>query len=154
MHPKKDRRRQKRYKIKDPAHVLIECGSIGELGDLLDISIGGLAYKRYENSGLINEEAVLELFLSDDSFSIKNIPYNMISDIIIDNDLPFNFIDIVKRRGVKFGLLTGKQISALECFIENHQRGRFILSKEHVSLSIRYLFTKRKRPTGSCTLSR
>jgi len=122
MQPDKDRRRQKRFKPKDATLVLIEYDSSGELGDLIDISKDGLAYKRYESREVTNEAVDLDVFLSDNSFCIKKVPYNLISDIKIDNELPLHFIDLVKRRGVQFGLLTDQQISALEYFIGNHTK--------------------------------
>jgi len=112
-----ERRKAKRFKLKDPAFAIMYC-SPTRTGQIIDISRTGLAIRYNKTVGGSDEFTELDIFKSDFRFYIDNIQAKTISDVeIIDK------IDIgpkeMWRCGIQFEDLSNNQISQLEDFIQN-----------------------------------
>ena len=110
-----ERRNHKRYKVEDGAIVVHP----GHIGQILDISLGGLLCQCIDNQCLLDEPQAFDIFCANDAckFKLKEVPIQMISNYV--NQLsPWNTA-MIRRCGVMFGDLTANQKSHLENFI-NH----------------------------------
>ncbi len=113
-----DKRKHKRFRSQDLAFAAF--GShIKEIGQIIDISRGGLAFRYIADGDQLNESRELEIYLANNGFHLKKVPFNTISDFELTSEFPLSSI-IMRRRGVQFGELTQTQVSQLECFIQNH----------------------------------
>jgi hypothetical protein len=116
-----ERRRHKRFKVRDGAFVVLMPPST-KLGQLIDISSGGLAFRYLSMEERSNNLSELDIFLTDNSFYLEEVPVINVSDFQIAGEFPFSSIT-TRRHGVQFGELTHNQISRLEYFIRNHTTG-------------------------------
>lgn len=116
-----DKRKHKRFRSQDLAFAAF--GShIKEIGQIIDISRGGLAFRYVADGDRLNESRELEIYLANNGFHLKEVPFNTISDFELTSEFPTSFI-IMRRRGVQFGELTQDQVSQLGYFIQNHTVG-------------------------------
>jgi len=118
-----ERRRHKRFKVRDGAFVVLMPPST-KLGQIIDISSGGLAFRYLSMEERSKEErsnnlSNLDIFLTDNSFYLEEVPVINVSDFQIAGKFPFSSIT-TRRQGVQFRELTHNQISRLEYFIRNH----------------------------------
>jgi len=116
-----ERRKHKRFKVQDRAFVVLGAPPrphSTKAGQIIDISMGGLAFSYIADDDRSNASSELGIFLADNSFHLRHIPFETISDLKT-NRVPFSSITI-RRSGVQFGELTHDQISQLEYFIQNH----------------------------------
>ena len=112
-----ERRKDKRFKLKDPAFALMYC-SPARTGQIIDISRSGLAIRYDKNGKGSNELTELDIFKSDFSFYIDNMKAKLISDIeIIDKTLTGS--KEMRRCGIQFEDLSNNQIFQLVNFIQN-----------------------------------
>ncbi len=96
-------------------------------GQILDISLGGLAFFYFDGEEWSNEtEEYVHIFGED--LNLENIPLQTVSDFtIIEENNPIYekatqlhyASGKVRRRGIKFGKLTAEQKEKLEEFIKN-----------------------------------
>ena len=89
------------------------------LGQIIDISMGGLAFRYIADGERSHGSYQLEIVWGDCSARFENIPFKVISDLKTPNDAPLNSIEM-RRGGVQFEELRPDQISQLEYFIQNH----------------------------------
>lgn len=116
-----ERRRNKRYKAVDGAYAAISPNS-HKLGQIIDISMGGLSFKyidtsnddKYENQ--IPEESV---FLSSMGYYVGDLPFQVISDYEVTNAPSFSSMK-VRRRHVQFTDLSFKQLFDLDYYLRNN----------------------------------
>ena len=124
MKSKKDlveRRGHKRFEVKEGAFASLK-GPVSKLGQITDISRGGLAF-RYIDTGVRPARLFdLEISLTDNTFRLKEVSCKSISDSEITNEFHFSSITM-RRLGVQFEKLTQDQNSQLEYFIQNHTIG-------------------------------
>ena len=113
-----ERRNQKRFQAQDGAFAAIR-GSASKVGQIIDISRGGLAFRYIANGELSNGAAELDILLANNRFLLEKVPFKTISDFEIDKEIPFTFITM-RRLGVQFGDLLDSHTSQLEYFIQNH----------------------------------
>ena len=110
-----ERRKQKRFKVYDGASVVHP----DHIGQILDISMGGLLCQCIGQKNPPRKPTVFDLFCANDTFKfkLKEVPIQMITNYI--NQLsPWN-TTLVRRCGVMFGDLSPAQQSELENFIEH-----------------------------------
>lgn len=87
--------------------------------EIIDISRGGLALRytadarRYEESAEI--DPFLHIFVQDISFCLLRMPVKTVADFELPEDTPG-----ARRRNIAFGLLSQRQASDLEYFLEHH----------------------------------
>jgi len=116
-----DKRKHKRFRSQDLAFAAF--GShIKEIGQIMDISMGGLAFRYIADGDQLNESHELEIYLANNGFHLKEVPFNTISDFELTSEFPLSSI-IMRRRGVQFGELPQTRVSQLEYFIQNHTVG-------------------------------
>jgi hypothetical protein len=82
--------------------------------------MGGLAF-RYMGTDEPNGSSYLDIFLIDDDFYLRQLPFLTISDFATVTEAPTS--TTLRRRGVKFRALTKQQKSQLEHFLDKHAIG-------------------------------
>ena len=68
-----DRRKSKRYKMKDVAFAVLTSGSDEELGQVINISRGGLAFEYFVGSRQIRDAKYLDIMLTKNELYINKI---------------------------------------------------------------------------------
>jgi len=116
-----DNRKHKRFRSQDLAFAAFGSHS-KEIGQIIDISRGGLAFLYISDGDQINESTELEIYLANNGFHLKEVPFNTISDFELTSEFPLSSI-IMRRCGVQFKELTQTQVSQLGYFIQNHTVG-------------------------------
>lgn len=81
-------------------------------GEIIDISMGGLAFSYLERDDWDHESFDHGMLLGENDLCIEDLPLKVISDCAINSG-----ISIIRRCGVQFGKLTPKQLAQLEYFI-------------------------------------
>lgn len=114
-----DRRNSKRYRMKDVAFAVLRSESDEELGQVINISRGGLAFEYFVGSKQIRNAKYLDLMLTKNELYINQIPVRTISDFEIKNELPFNTI-AKRQQSVCFEALTEEQEKQVEFLIDHH----------------------------------
>ena len=119
-----ERRKHERFQAEDGALAVLRrpWPHPTTLGQIIDISMGGLAFRYIAGEERSHEPSELEILSGDCSFRLDKIPFETISDFKIANEAPFKFIEM-RRSGVQFGELRPEQMSQLEYFIQNHAIG-------------------------------
>jgi hypothetical protein len=113
-----ERRKYTRFRTRNGA--LIELRSQrGKLGEIIDISKGGLAFRYIDIGDRPKGSFELDIFLKETGFRLEKVPAKTISDSRTTKYFPFSSTK-TRRQGVEFGELTQKQISQLEHFIRNY----------------------------------
>ena len=113
-----ERRKHRRLQVQDIAFaVLRDQGR--QLGQIMDISMGGLAFNYIAGGGNADSAFELDILLAYKGLYMKKIQFKTISDFQIANKSPFSPITM-RRHGVKFGKLTPKQTSMLKNFMQEH----------------------------------
>ena len=120
-----ERRKHKRFQLQNGAFAVLRAfswpHSTQKLGQIIDMSMGGLAFSYIAEQEPSNGSFELGIFLADHSFHLRTIAFETISDLET-NGVPFSSITM-RRSGVQFRELTPKQISQLKYFIRNHTIG-------------------------------
>ena len=116
---KVEKRKFKRFKVKDLSFALLKSASYEELGKIVDISKGGLALQCLVGEQRIEESVELDIILAGNGFHIKKMPCKTISDFEITNKIHFSSLKM-RRHSIKFGELDDHQISELDYFIKQH----------------------------------
>ncbi len=117
-----ENRKFKRFKVKDLSFALLKSASYEELGEIVDISKGGLAFQCLVGKHQIKEPVELDIILAGNGVHIKKIPCKTISDFEITSKIYFSSL-IMRRHSIKFGELDNHQISELDYFIKQHTIG-------------------------------
>ena len=116
-----ERRKNKRYKAVEGAYAAISPNS-NKLGQIIDISMGGLCFKYMDNednieaSGKRDEESI---FLSSMGYYVGDLPFQTIADYEMTEIPSFSSMK-VRKRHVKFTNLTFKQLFDLDYYLNNN----------------------------------
>ncbi len=113
-----DQRKFRRFKVKEGAFAVLQNGD-SKIGQLIDISRGGLGIRYINEEDGSHRFYELDIFLTNEGFYIKRVPFKTVSDFEVSVQQPNNIV-FMRRRGVQFGELTLRQISHLEYFIHNY----------------------------------
>ena len=116
---KVEKRKFTRFKVKDLSFALLKSDFYEELGEIIDISKGGLAFQYLVGENLIKEAVELDIILAHNGFHLKELPCKTISDFEIINEIYFSSLKM-RRHSIKFADLDNKQISELDYFIKQH----------------------------------
>ncbi len=120
-----ERRKHKRFKVQDSAFVVLRGSSwphsTQKVGQIMDIGMGGLAFSYVAEQEPSNGSFELGIFSADNSFHLRKIPFETISDVETKK-VPFSSITM-RRSGVQFGELTQEQAAQLEFFLKNRTTG-------------------------------
>ncbi|MBC2693989.1 MAG: PilZ domain-containing protein [Desulfobacteraceae bacterium] len=114
-----EKRKFTRFKVKDISFVLLKSVSYEELGEIVNISKGGLAFQYLVGENQIKESVELDIILAGNGFHMKKIPCKTIADFEIINEIYFSSLKM-RRHSIKFGELDNNQISELDYFIRQH----------------------------------
>jgi hypothetical protein len=113
-----ERRRHKRFRTKEGAYAVLS-GPVSKMGQILDISRGGLAFRYIDIGDRPKETCVLDILRDDNVFRVENVSFKIISDLDASKDFPFSTIPM-RRCGGKFTGLNDKQVDDLAYLIENY----------------------------------
>lgn len=110
-----DRRKCKRYKVKEGAYTI----NSKKTGMIVDIGMNGLSFRYVDRKRWPDSSQELDIVLGDYDFYLSRIPYEVVTDVITTTDIPDSTF-IVKLCGVKFGDLSDIQLMKLKSFIEHN----------------------------------
>jgi uncharacterized protein (TIGR02266 family) len=102
-----ERRRHKRFQLKVSAFALLNS-PFSEMGEIIDISMGGLAFRYTSDKALPKGSLVLDILCVDDGFQIGQVPVSTVAESVVSGE--------VRRRGVQFDQLTNRQLSQVGYF--------------------------------------
>lgn len=114
-----ERRRYKRYDIKDIAFAILRADHEEELGQITNISLGGLAFQYFIGNREFQKADRLDVLLADSGLHVEDIGFNVVDDYELVNELPFSSITKREQR-VFFNDLSGEQKRGIEKFIRRH----------------------------------
>jgi hypothetical protein len=114
-----DRRQNKRHTMKDVVFAVLTSGSDEELGQVVNISHGGLAFEYFVGSRQISDAKYLDIMLAKSEVRINKIPVRTICDFEIKNELPFSTI-AKRQQSICFEMLTEEQKQQIELLIQYH----------------------------------
>jgi len=116
-----ERRRNKRYKAVEGAYAAISPNS-HRLGQIIDISMGGLSFKYIDTSKDDQESDDMQedaVFLSSMGYYVGDLPFKTVSDYEITNAPSFSSMK-VRKRHVQFTDLSFKQLFDLDYYLRNN----------------------------------
>jgi hypothetical protein len=113
-----ERRKYTRFNAQEGAFALVK-NHISNLGQIIDVSMRGLAFKYIANGKQSKGIFAMDIFLSGHGMHSKNIPFKTVSDIEMKSEIPFSSVKM-RRCCVQFGELTHTHVLQLEEFIRNH----------------------------------
>ncbi len=114
-----ERRKNTRFQVKGNAFVVLRSSPEDLVGQIIDVSLGGLAFTYFDRRGRLNESAEIAILFPSDWFFLEKVPIKTILDANMGYKNAFSNI-IRRRRGVQFGDLTFYQVSQLEFFIQKY----------------------------------
>ncbi len=123
-----ERREYKRFLVKEGTYAVLQP-DFPMPCRVVDISQAGLAFYYDSADTMSNQALTLDVLFEEERFSLRKIPYRIISDIVPPSELSAGPAK-VRRCGVEFGKLFRAQKTLLDCFIRNHTRG-----ENHINIS-------------------
>ena len=136
-----EHRYYQRFQLNESAFALIRSISIGplkiqgksmgciactvfnakpaKLGIIENISMGGLMFQHVDNKTQLAGEFVLDILLADCGFYLADIPFKVITDVLIPEDVPCESFEM-RRVRLLFQKLSAYQQARLKDFIMNH----------------------------------
>jgi hypothetical protein len=118
-----ERRKNERFKINDVAFAVLKSETDEELGQIVNISRGGLAFEYFVGSKQMKDAKLLDIMLIKNEFYIHQIPVRTISDFNISNELPFSTI-AKRQQGVCFEALNEEQEKQVGYLLQFHTERR------------------------------
>ena len=116
-----DRRRKKRYKVKEGAYAAL-INANNRVGQIKDISLVGLSFRYMGRNEQNHPESELKIILAGSGLFMADLPCEPVSDFEVDDDYTFNSVKM-RQMHLAFGDLTPQQLSQLDLFILNHTMG-------------------------------
>ena len=113
-----ERRKHKRFKAAQGAYAVLGPAT-AKLGQIKNISMGGLAFKYLADEARPNGTGKLDIIIRQNGLRIKKIPIQTVSDFELARENAFSTVRL-RQQGVQFGKLTSDQISQLEFILNNH----------------------------------
>ena len=118
----KDKRKHIRYRVKDHVYVSLRSETEEEVGQILDISKGGLSLHYLETFEKKREYTDLGIFSSME-LAVERIAFRSVSDIKLAGEPKLSDPNL-KRYSLQFEDLTPEQETKLDYFISNYTLGR------------------------------
>lgn len=117
-----ERRKHHRYKVRANVFAGIGPSSV-KIGQILDVSRGGMAFKSTDQKTKFFQSAELSIIVDDEELNINVVPFKFKAKMVAVTDMsnrnPFNF-NKARRFSVEFEELSDYQIFWLDYFIRNH----------------------------------
>jgi len=111
-------RKHPRFKVDQQVFTVVK-GDNETLGEVLDVSEGGLALKYVAGIGSPVSEGLLDMFATGGKVYLKDVPVRAASDFELPNEVDFSTIRL-RRMGVAFKNLTDPQQQAIRDFIREN----------------------------------
>ena len=83
-----NKRKHKRFQAQDRSYV--EIKESNKVGQILDISAGGLAFKYIDIGKRPKESFDLDILFKDNGFHLENIPFKTVSDLALNGEFAYN----------------------------------------------------------------
>ena len=115
-----ERREHKRFQVQDDAIAVLRP-IIDKRGPIIDISMGGLAFRYITAKPSSDRSSKLDILLPDLSFYLGHLPVRTVRDFEVTSEYALGNTK-TRRCSVQFRKLTQQQISQIESFMENHTR--------------------------------
>lgn len=114
-----ERRKDRRYKALEGAFAAINFSS-HKLGQIIDISMGGICFK-YVDTGIDDKEAGTQesISLSSMGHYVGDLPFRTAGDYEVLNLPTFSFMKVMKKH-VQFSDLNLKQLCELDNYLRNN----------------------------------
>ncbi|MBT3310950.1 MAG: PilZ domain-containing protein [Desulfobacterales bacterium] len=116
------RRKNKRFKVPNDAFAILRPNS-ATLGQILNMSTGGLAFNYIDNGEDEYKSKLMDIFLAEDGFYMDKLPVRTVFDEKINSYSNDGSAITINRCRVQFGELSQKQIDKMKCFIPSNPRG-------------------------------
>jgi hypothetical protein len=113
-----ERRKYKRFKAAPGTYAVLGAEA-SKLGQIKDISMGGLAFRYLANEARADNADKLGIVIRRNSFYVNNISIRTVSDFELARENAFSTV-IVRQQGVQFSELTPEQRSQLEYILKYH----------------------------------
>lgn len=110
-----ERRRHTRFKAPEGVFAEIKAGA-RTVGQVLDVSEGGVALKYLDGARPMPASATLRLFATGGKSHLADVPVRTVSEFAIPNQTSFTGM-VVRRLGVEFGELDEARQKQLREFI-------------------------------------
>ncbi|MCK5227443.1 MAG: PilZ domain-containing protein [Desulfobulbaceae bacterium] len=111
-----ERRKQKRFSVAQSYTI-----NSAKPGMIVDVNMEGLAVRYIDRKSFPKESYTLDISQDDTGFSLKDLPYEIVTDDVTTHQLSDRTL-VIKRMGVKFNELSEQQKGRLESFIRNYSR--------------------------------
>jgi hypothetical protein len=116
-----ERRKEKRYKVASGAYAVIG-NKPNKLGQINNISSSGLAFKYLANEASSNGAQVMDVFVRNHPFHMKDIPIKTVYDVELAKENPCSTV-LLRQQSVMFGNLTEEQTSGIMHLLQHHTLG-------------------------------
>ncbi|MGD8549755.1 MAG: PilZ domain-containing protein [Desulfobacterales bacterium] len=113
-----EKRKHQRYKVKGKAFA-ISSPDYKNLGQIRDISKGGLSCQFIENGEQTKNSNEIEIFSAVGDFYLKKLPVRTVLDFEIDNTVSFNSMPM-RQWSMQFGKLNYLQRLLLDFFLQKY----------------------------------
>jgi len=110
-----DRRKHRRYSLRQG----VFAGFRPNMGEIIDISIGGVLFHYLEFAKGANEQNDF-IICSEDGCCLDSFPCRVVSDKVLASESSLSQI-VTRQRRVMFDLLTDEQQCLLYDFIDSHR---------------------------------
>jgi hypothetical protein len=112
----KERRKHERYKVKDGI-VAAPYASSTRFAKILDISMGGLTVKYFDERKWDKKKLVIDVVMVDGDFSLDKVPITIASDMDKGTETPYCYLP-ERRCCLQFADLTEQQFTRLNDFFQ------------------------------------
>jgi c-di-GMP-binding flagellar brake protein YcgR len=113
-----EKRRYERLSAREGIIVALKPHS-NILGQMIDISIGGLSFRYIESSEATGHPSELVILIANQNFFLDKVSFKTASDIQIENNISFSSLQM-RRRGVEFVNLSFHQAALIQNLITKH----------------------------------
>ena len=107
-----EKRRHERFKVRKGILVAVVNDYI-KVGQIINISKGGIAFSYISKGEQLKGRHKINILLSRIDFSLKEVPFIVVSDLNLDSEIPFS-TELMKQCSGQFGGLTNQQKSHLD----------------------------------------
>ncbi|MBN1907288.1 MAG: PilZ domain-containing protein [Deltaproteobacteria bacterium] len=117
-HSQKEQRVHERFRVKDGVFAVIRKNNDTKLtvGQIIDISKGGMSFKYLANSEPIDGVHKLDIYSSGNGAQLKDITFRVVTDFRIDSPFPFSTV-FMRRGGLQFQDLSDDHLNRFSEFI-------------------------------------
>ena len=113
-----DRREFERFKVVQGVYAIFEPYA-SKRDQVIDISEKGIAFQYVATKKRTSVHGRIAIFVSDNGFSLKDIPISIVSDVELKKMRFFSGTKM-RRCGGRFGKLTPAQAAKLDFFMKNY----------------------------------